>query len=79
MNYLIQVAEVRRGIAETLETCFMLTRLEGVDVRELVTSATIEECAMFRVQNVRLRVKEGARICPLHVQPARARLPESWP
>jgi hypothetical protein len=42
----MQVAELRRGIAETLETCFMLTRLEGVDVRELVTGATMEECGI---------------------------------
>ncbi len=46
--YLIQVAELRRGIAETLETCFMLTRLEGVDVRDLVMGATMEECGFCR-------------------------------
>jgi hypothetical protein len=41
----LQVAELRRGIAETLQTCFMLTRLEGLDMRELVMGATLEECA----------------------------------
>jgi hypothetical protein len=50
----IQVAELRRGIAETLETCFMLTRLEGVDVRDLVMGATIEECAMYQYSGLRV-------------------------
>lgn len=37
---------MRWGIAEMLETCFMLTRLEGIDVRELVMGATIAEYAI---------------------------------